>query len=453
MQRIKRVRRSATAEGNLLEMKTPKFITLVGKPANQRAFSAVRSDGTDGKPARHRRVRRSDSSNLAKIQFPADMTEAQVGEALAGYGLTEFEVKRADESSPWVASNSAIVCTDADLVSHKLTESGITAYVKRSAAPEAVSGKNKLVVSSISFQGEDVQRSDVESWLDENGVDYDEKALNNSSGTFVLQRAELEEGAETRQVELAEGVVATITRSDQQDIPDGFVLVINETAYSGYGWGQLDFNATMADRTVGEQIEEAQCVLNRTLDNILYWNSDLTVDAKKMLISRTCDQFAAYVNSFLDQLPRQLLVPVTTSTTVQRSDEPKESAEMSKENAQAAGLSKEDVAGIVRDVIRSEREAEAAAATAAAAQAAAEAQAAEVRRSEITEVVADVLKPIQETLAKLSNTTVLRSDDTDADGKPREREVQRSGGLFTGILGNIGTLRDVSEQAGEEDGE
>ncbi|MHC5879351.1 hypothetical protein ACYT69_10540, partial [Streptococcus pyogenes] len=89
------------------------------------------------------------------------------------------------------------------------------------------------------------------------------------------------------------------------------------TAYYGWGWGQLDFNANVADQTIGEKIREAQSILSRTLDNILYWNSDLTPDAKKTLIERSCNQFAEYVGNFLDQLPRNLLIPVSSEKQAQ----------------------------------------------------------------------------------------------------------------------------------------
>lgn len=444
----KRVRRSAQVEGNVLEMKSPDFISVVKKPANQRAFSVVRSaDGAEPTKRTMRRQRRSDTAGLARLVFPAELTEEQVKGNLKEFGLESFTVSRSAEAEPWVASNGAIACTEKDLIVHKINEDGVLAYVKRSEAAEATSGKTKLAVVAIRFDDETITRADAESWLSENAVDFDEKALNNSSGKFVLQRAELEEGEETRQVELEEGVVAVVKRSDSMDIPDGFVLVVNELCYQGYGWGMVDFNANLADRTIGENLREAGWVLQDTLSNILYYNSELTIEAKKALISRTAQQYADYVNLLLDQLPRQLLVSVADAspTTVKRSDNTKESADMSKEDAnKPAVLTKEDVASVVLEVLRSDREREEKEKIEAEQRAEREAEEARVRRSEIEDIIKEAQAPLLDEIKALKGTTVVRSDNSDPEGQPvEEKRVQRS--VFSGILGSVSSLRDISE--------
>ncbi|ALT58121.1 hypothetical protein FDG94_gp129 [Pseudomonas phage SM1] len=455
MSKNQRIRRSTEVEGNLVTISKPAFITMCKKPANQRGFSVLRSDGDEpatSKRVRPARARRSDTANLVRLEFPADLTEEQVKESLQSFGLGELQITR-NEGEPWKAVNSAIACTDDELVAHKITEDGVTAFVKRSEAVSGTPGKNKIVVNAIRFDDKDASREEVEAWLAENGVDFDEKDLNNSSGKFVLQRAELEDGVETRQVELSEGVVAVISRGDSQDIPAGFVLVVNELAYSGYGWGQLDFNSYMADRTVGEAVRDAMYNLDSVINNILFWNTELTVEAKKTLVTRSVNQFAEYVNGFLDSLPRSLLIPVTPETiSAQRSDTVKESKEMNMKSTPTAYVTKEDLASTVAEVLRSEREAERERERQAAAEKERLEQEAQIRRSETEEVVKAAVQPLLQQIEELKGTTVVRSGEEPITKPRKEEDVTRNdGSVFSGMLGDIHGLRDISELEDEAD--
>lgn len=450
--RTRSVKRSTT-EGGLLEMKDPRFITPCKKPANQRPFSVLRSEGDT--PRRVRRTRRSDSDKIARLEFDPAMTEAEVRESLTTFGLDSYDVTRSDDSAPWVATSGAIVCTDDQLISHKLNDARVTAYVVRSEDNQPVSGKHGIVVARIDFTDKSISAEDAASWLEENGVDFDEKELNNSSGQLVLQRTELGEGVETRQIAAEDGVVFTVIRADSDDIPVGFVQAVKETAYYGWGWGQLDFNANVADKTIGEKLREAQGILDRTLDNILYWNSDLTPDAKKALIDRSCNQFAEYVGSFLDQLPRNLLIPVSSEKQAQRSEPVKETQEMPNPAADNAPITKDTLVSAVREVLRSEREAEEQLKKEQAEKDEAQKAEAEVRRSEITEAVAAAVKPLQEEIAAIKGTTVVRAEPgTEQQGKPDgEKEVKRSDSVFTGILGHLGNMPATDELESGADAE
>lgn len=447
---VKRIRRSA-AEGNKLELVQPTAITLCRKPSNQRAFSILRSEDGKSRGAPIRRQRRSDTQRLARVEIAATVEREAADTLLKSMGLDTFEVSRSDDSKPWVAVNGAIVCTDEELIPHKIN-SDITAFVVRSEEVAPTEGKHQIILSAIRFDDESLTRQDVVSWLDENGVDYDENSLNNSSGNFVLQRAELEEGTETRQIELSEGVVGVVARSSTQDIPDGFVLVVNELAYCGWGWGQLDFDSYLADRTIGAALSEARDYLGNVLDNILYYNSGLTVDAKKVLVSRATDQFASYVNRLLDALPRQLLIQTTTEAITQRSEAVKEPAPMTTSAAkptQTTGLTLDDV----KAAIRADREEHAAEVKRKEEAEAETKRVEEARRAEMKEVAEAVAKPLLEEIAALKGATVLRSAGEDAETKQKDdKEVKRSeSNLWTGALGDLGGLRDVREMDAEDD--
>lgn len=453
--RTKRVQRSTTA-GGLLSMKEPRYITPCKKPANQRAFGVLRSeDNPEGKP-RLRRTRRSEADKIARLEFDHTMTQEEVQTALEGYGLQTYDVTRVGDDGVWVATSGANDCTDDALISHRLNDPRVTAYVVRSEGAEPTSGKHGIAVVGIAFTEKDVSASDAAAWLEENNIDFDEKDLNNSSGQLVLQRTELEEGVETRQIAAGDGVVFVVARADSDNIPEGYVQAVKETAYYGYGWGQLDFNANMADKTIGEKVREAQYILEHTLDNILYWNSDLTPDAKKALISRTCDQFANYVNSFLDQLPRNLLIPVSSETQAQRSEPVKETQDMQTPAAAPAALTKDNLVETVREVLRSEREAEDQLKKDQEAKVAQEQAEKEARRSEITEAVAAAVKPLQDEIATLKGTTVVRAEQGNEQQVKKDdegKEVKRSDSVFTGLFGNIGTMPTTDELESAEQAE
>lgn len=464
----KRIRRSAVVEGNQVTIDNPQFITLVKKPANQRSFSILRAQEEEGNVSKpvttnrrvNRTTRRSETNqDLVSLTLPGTLDEAGAKAALATYGLSTFTVARASGEEDWLATNpSAIDCTDTSTV--KLAD-GIVASVRRTEATAPSEGKGQLTVASMEFSVEQFpDATAVSEWCQRNSVDFDEKALNNPSGNLVLQRAEIAEGEETRLMELEEGVTVTVIRSQVGDIPDGFIAVINEYAYSGWGWGQLDFNAALADDKAGDALYEGLYILEDLLRDILFW-SPLPVDIRKELTTRACTQFASFANGILDTLPRQLLIsvatttqrsakendmstttkaPATTQEPVQRTDAPATteapvmvavgSPEFNSavDGAVAAALQRAEakrIADEAAEVQRKEQE-EADKTTSEASEVA--------RRAELTEIVAAATKPLLDEITALKSTTVLRS--TEGDLKAGATKVVRgTGDLFKGCLG------------------
>lgn len=463
----RRIQRSVAVEGNQVTIDKPGFITLVRKPANQRSFGIVRSEeeGNVSKPAtkRVRRTRRNEGdANLVRITLPGTLDEAGVQTALTTYGLLGYTVTRSEDDTSWIAQNpSAIDCTDPLATINMLD--GVVAHVRRNEDTTPVEGKGQLTATSFEFSADVfADAAAVSEWCQRNSVDFDEKALNNPSGNLVLQRAEVAEGEEIRLMELEEGVTVTVTRSQVGDIPEGFIAVINEYAYSGWGWGQLDFTAALADDKVGDALYDGLWILEDLLRNILFW-SELPVDVKKELTTRACGQFAAYANGLLDTLPRQLLISVATTQRSAKENDMSNTAKPAAtaaatteaqrtEAAAAPAVGSPEFATAVGAAVAAELQRREDAANALAAEEVqrtadeevkktAAATEAEVRRSELVDAIKTVTEPLLAQIEELKGTTILRSEA--ADPKLAAEKVQRTeNDVFKGVFGNIARSAD-----------
>lgn len=446
--KTKRIQRSGgvIAEGQqVVGVKKANLVSLCGKPANRKPFSMVRSDKeeTDVSKVKPRitRTKRSESPVHA-IVFPDTYTAETAAETLEGYGLASFVVEEVEGVIRARRSDLQSIA-DEGLEQIKLTGDGVVALVP--AAENTSTGKDQLSMVSMEFNSEHFSRSDVVEWLEKNDVDFKEEDLDNSSGNFVLKRSEVEvgEGEEQRQVELEDGVVAHIVRSCNSLIPEGFAAVINETAYTGWGWGQLDFNARLADIEVGEKLREGMWQLREVIEDILFY-SHLPIDLRKDLIARSMTQFSTFTGELLDKLPRQLLVSVSAQ---QRSEPAKEPTDMSKtQEEQTKALTREDVTSIVEEVLKRNAEtAETATATAEETETVAaseEQQTATLTRADLTAAFSEAMKPVAERLEKLESTTVVRSDQedpaaTEVTDPVTEAHQKRSDDPFYGSLGSI----------------
>lgn len=301
-------------EGNLVEVKKAKFITLVGKPANQTGFKVVRSD--KGEPpmsqAVVRRTRRSETGPVLRLTFPAGADENSVNESLKQYGLTGYTVQ--SEGGIFTATRSDLKSISPDTTMQiKLSEDGLIATVARqSPALEAKPVKGAVAIARMEFDGSKFTLEEVKQWVADNAVDGTIQEPQNEGDCYVVRRSEVPENEETREMSLEDGVVAVVVRADVMSVPAGFVAVVNETAYGNWGWGQLDFAAALADQEFSEAMREALNTLNDVLRNIVIW-SPLPLDVRKELANRALTQFGEYISTVMDSLPRQLLVAVVRS--------------------------------------------------------------------------------------------------------------------------------------------
>jgi len=456
-----------TGEGNLVRVKEPKFLSLVGKPANKMAFKVVRSDEEGEEPMKQpvvRRQRRSEPSPILRMQFPEGYTDEQVTAQMQAFGLTGYTVEKAADGIIATRSDLKSISPDAS-VSIKLTADGIMATVARTDTP-AENPKSQLAVTSISFDAGTFSAAQVSDWLRLNGMETASVGDATGDGNFIVTRADTPEGEETRTVQLEAGVSATIIRADVVDIPVGFVAVVNETAYGNWGWGQLDFAASMADEEFSEAMEEASYRLRSILNNILLYSA-LPLAERKTLMVNALDQYKAFAVSILDTLPRQVLVAVVRSASTSQ-----EKPDMSKnDNSGAATTAAPNPVTDDKPVTRAEISAiatEAATAVLAAmgikradggkqeGEGAVETKTEVVvepvapavvgiTREDVTTAVLAAMTPLVERLQKVEGTTAVRSDLGDGKvevtekkgGKTGESDVFRGSPVFGGLGLNV----------------
>jgi hypothetical protein len=478
-----RVTDDSVGEGNLVSVKTPAFVTICGLPANETGFKVVRQDAT--KPAATpsqtnptgaatvkpivRRTRRNDAQPILALTFPAGTTQEEVTEALSTYGLQGYTLQQDADAGVFRAIRADLqsIANAGDTMTIKMNEAGLTATVQRTAAlAAATTPKSHLTLSSIEFDSSKFDETQVNDWLARNSVDSKIAENENSANAFVVRRSSVPENEETRQMTLEDGVTATIVRSDVNGVPDGFYAVVNETAYGSWGWGHLDFAASLADAAFSEAVRDGIDRLDEVLRNILYW-SPLPLDVRKTLANNALTQFGEYIGAIMDSLPRQFLVSVV------RSAQPQLENRMNQANSggtnttatstpaatvatTAAPAAAPAAAAPAATLTRAEADAEIAAATAKAEDAllaglglqrkAPEAKpeaAVGLTRADLAAVVGEALAPLAQRMEKLEGTTVVnppaeanvtRSAQTDAEKKAALEASKKDGSIFRGTL-------------------
>lgn len=460
--RVKRVKRSDAVEGNLVKVTDPAFISLVGKPANQRPFPVIRS--ADGKTApRVTRTKRDDSPVLM-ITFPADYDEADVGEALDLYGMSGYTVISEGGSFVAVRSDLQSVAKVAELSPStiRLTSDGIIASINAEQfAPTGGKSVAGVAIVRYEFDKKTFDEDATKAWLSENSIDFSKDAIENSASDVIsVVRKDIAADTDVRRMELVAGVVAVITRDDVTDVPAAFIAVVNEAAYGNWGWGQLDFNATMADRAFCEMLEDAEWQLERVIRNILFY-SELPLDARKQLVTRSLTQYGAFINNAIDTLPRQVLQLVARSVARSAVEPKQEKDTMTKEQIEAKRAEDEAAtlaaAEAAKPVLRGEL-AELVTAAVASAMAtrsepvaavvvepvvavvteaapvagAAPAAVVGITRADIEEIMKAQFAPVTERLDKIEGTTIVRSDN--GDGTQTVPVKAKREDAFKGVL-------------------
>lgn len=454
--------------GNLVRLKKADKLSLVGLPANQTGFKIVRKDTSNPRKEEPmskqvvRRTRRADTANpVLALTFPAGTTETEVTAALESYGMAGYTIKQEGDLYMAVRADLQSISRD-DCIDIRLNEAGVLATVKRSEgmSPMSSGEKTGIAMVALEFDSTKFTQEEVSEWLTRNAVDTAKAQTENSENAYVVRRSAVPETEETRRLELEEGVTAVLIRADAYDIPEGFYAVVNELAYGSWGWGQLDFAATMADEVFSEQVRLAVNKLEEVLRNILYW-SPLPLDVRKTLMTNSLTQFGAYVEAIMDSLPRQLLVSVV------RSAQPQLENVMTKANEggaptpagastpanQPTALTREDVASIVTEAVKplADRleKVERSAKGGEGGEPAPEPAAADkpLTRADITGALSEVLKPVTERLDKLEGTTVVRNDGSDptttaATPTPAKTAAEldaakKDGTIFRGAFGPI----------------
>lgn len=431
-------------EGNLVEVRKPKFITLVGKPANQTGFKVVRSD--KGEPpmsqAVVRRTRRSETGPVLRLTFPAGTEESSVNESLKQYGLTGYTVQ--SEGGVFTATRSDLKSISPETTMQiKLSEDGLIATVARQTASlEAKPVKGAVAIARMEFDGSKFTLEEVKQWVAENSVDGTIQEPQNEGDCYVVRRSEVPENEETREMSLEDGVVAVVVRADVMSVPAGFVAVVNETAYGSWGWGQLDFAAALADQEFSEAMREALSTLDDVLRNIVIW-SPLPLDVRKELANRALSQFGEYISTVMDSLPRQLLVAVVRSanptqeksmTQAQQSGSATTTATPATTTTTPAApetpITRSEVQSMIQAAVQAATEAavkRSEPTPAAPAATTTEEPAKPITRDDLTAAIKAVTEPLVDAMKGLQGATVLRSAPEAVPGAedPNKKDVFR----------------------------
>lgn len=450
VQRDDKVIDSSVAEGNLVAVKKPKFISLVGHPANQTGLKVIRNDqdtkGITNMSTLLRRTRRSDvKSPVMRLAFPEGTDEAGVAARLQEFGMTDYKVEK--EGNYYVAIRSDLKSISKETTMEiKLSDDGLIATVARQdTASKGENEANSITMAAVSFDANKFTLEEVKRWVSEKCVDGTIQEPQNPGESYVVRRSDVKENEETRQLVLEDGVTATIVRSCDCNVPDGMVAVVSETAYGSWGWGQMDFAAKMADKAFCNQMDDAIYSLRSVLDQIIIYSA-LPLDTRKDLAIRALGQFGEYVGAVLDSLPRQLLVSVVRSAnptsekpmTQQTNGGASNPATATNPNAAdtpAANLTREDVAGLIKEglaefaktlapsaLVRSEEPAKTETPPAAES----------LTRADVQKMISDGSASILEEIKKLQGSTLVRSAP---EGTQTQTATNQRRDVFDGAFG------------------
>lgn len=442
------------------QMIEPQFLTLTGLPANQVAFKVLRTDeekgavmATTGKAGSSRKRARSDGGALLYFEFTAETEDGDIATTLASYGVPEgYEVTVMEDGRKRVKCSDAPA--DAATMCVTLSEN-CKATVIRSATTQDTDEKSALKVVALEFKKEKYANEVVvRSYLETDFVDLAKNTVENFDTVFRVSRSSMPEDTDMRRIEIVDGVVAVVVRADAQDVPVNIATAINETAYGNYGWGHLDFAASMADVIFCDVVDEATYRLGSVLRNILFY-SELPLSSRKDLVTRATGQFAAYVGSLIDSLPTQVVAVSRSDLKRQKEFEMSEqqsTTEVTQTSADAGTtvtMKRSELEEIISAAVRAAIPVTAAPAAAteevvartddAAAPAPAQADdvLAVVQRS-VAELV-DLVKASNDRIAALEATTVVRSDVADSGTVDASEQVKPA--PFQGVFRRSATTR------------
>lgn len=452
-------RSSPAATGNLVSVGTPAFISLVGKPANQRPFKVIRDDKTTadttpravrtarrGTPATMKAARRSEDGILA-LTFPSGCTKEDAESSLLTFGLTGYTIT--ETAGIFTASRGE---PDLQLIaksaSIKLTSDGIMAVMDENVYTEPVlTPKPSVSLVRFEFDASKYDADKVSAWLKKNSVDNTQDDTQNSGDAIIsVKRKDVAEGVEVRRMELEVGVVAVVVQSEALDVPDDFAVGVVECCYGQWGWGQLDFSASMADRAFCDQLDTAESRIRSVLNSILFY-SELPLELRKTLVSTALTQYGDFINNAIDALPRQVLLLATRSDSdtsqeiqmtteaqkkadeaaaVKRADEDA-AAKLAATNAAQAEIdakpvTRGELTSLVTDAVTAAMAATGTVATPvvrsdvatpATPAAVSATEAVSISRADLLSVMAEAIKPLGDRLEKIESTSTVRSDQGD----------------------------------------
>lgn len=350
--RMDGVAEEVTKEVEVSKMVEPSYLTLTKLPANQVSFKVIRDDNGDtnmsqqapaAEPTRRRRIRSTQRSSLLFIEFPEGATDDDVKVVAEEYGLDGYEVTITSDGRKCLKRSDLTELPESAITVK--TEDGKRLGVARSepSTPAPTADAMPFIeVVAVEFDktafADEVATSE---YLKRYDIDFLEDGVENTDKLIRVVRSELASGAEVRRVEVEKGVVAVVTRAATEDesLPSSkFTVVVDEACYGNWGWGQLDFNAMMADVEFCRAVDDATWRMSDLMNRILFW-SELPVAARKELVNRAATQYSEYIGALLDGLPAKVILVNRSSLETKESKtmNQKTSDETLKNTATAAG--------------------------------------------------------------------------------------------------------------------
>jgi len=215
MSKVKKVK-----EVSVASLAEPIALSLVGKPANQVGFRVVRNDKGEEVSVPVRRVRRVRSeahSAFLYISFPAGTAREDVDSVAKDFGIEGYEVveeetrvllRRADYEEPTAPTIEVNLGGGRKVTMLRTDE-------RPTRAQEA-----GLQLIAITFDKE-VFRSeaDVTEYLAQKDIDTAQGRIDNTDTQYVFARSLGEVSGTVGKVELEPGVVVSVRRAEEDDIP------------------------------------------------------------------------------------------------------------------------------------------------------------------------------------------------------------------------------------------
>lgn len=436
-------------QGQLNTLVEPNYVSVVETPANRTGFKVIREDkGTMSLlPGKQKVHSKRKDSQLLSIDLPEGVSRSSAEEIMHTYALEEeYEIVERDGHFSLVRSGAEERALDgATLIP---LGDGVMARIERKDEKKQTTPGVQLV--RLDFSGDGFSTVDsVKGWLIENEIDFADGGVEKTDNGFSVTRVDAVDGA--KGINIFEGVVAMVVRSEETDVPQKVYRNVVDAAYGNWGWGHIDFAASLADPCFTEHSWDALYALRDVLENIVIY-SGLPMGERKRLIRGACEQYANYMDLVIDALPTTVLEQSRSGAeTLKREDSvmskvnekpaddvSDESKDAGDNQEQMISLSREDLDGlakttaetVVAGVIEAQKRSDDS--DDASDEKDGEGEPAEI--AALTKVVGDLansVKTMRSDMDELTETTDTRREDDES----QETSEAQPKSVFGGILG------------------
>lgn len=306
-----RQKRTVQKSISLLKLEQPRFLSVVGSPANRTGFKVVRKDENGNTKLRNlveaASEKREDAATpaLLSLSFPDGLTLAEVNELLEAFGMeTEYEV-RGEDGGQFIAYRRN--CPENVETIEINTGMGYVATLALQRFSRSDVDQVGVTLVGLEFD-EAFSEDKVRDWLETNGVVIDASAVEVCEGGFAVTRHALPEdgSAHVKKLQVEAGVYAVVAATQRNDVPIRLYRSVVEKAYGNWGWGHLNFASALVDPEFSEKSYEAIDALEDVLENIVLY-SGLPLEDRKQLMRNALSQFGAYLEQMMDALPRETM--------------------------------------------------------------------------------------------------------------------------------------------------